>query len=58
MAIITKNIEKYKLEIAPKLKDFANRKKFVDAAFGILKKGFGKKLSVFYVSKMRKSWRS
>ena len=28
-----------------------------EKAFGILKESFGKKSSVFYVSKMRKSWR-
>ena len=33
------------------------KRKISEKAFGILKESFGKKSSVFYVSKMRKSWR-
>lgn len=33
------------------------KKRFVDAAFGILRDGFGKESSVLYVSKLRKAWR-
>ncbi|HAN62111.1 TPA: hypothetical protein DCQ21_02455 [Candidatus Azambacteria bacterium] len=35
----------------------AKTKSFVDSAFGVLKKSFSNKSSVFYVGKMRKSWR-
>lgn len=30
---------------------------FSDTAFGLFKQNFGKKPSLFYVSKMRKTWR-
>lgn len=32
--------------------------KFIDAAFGILKNSIGKKSSISYISKLRKSWRT
>jgi len=33
------------------------KREIPEKTFGILKESFGKKNSVFYVSKMRKSWR-
>jgi len=35
----------------------ARKRKVSEKAFGVLKESFGKKSSVFYVSKMRKLWR-
>ena len=33
------------------------KRKVSEKAFGVLKESFGKKSSIFYVSKMRKLWR-
>jgi len=33
------------------------KKRFEDAAFGVLRKGFGKRSSVSYVVSFRKTWR-
>ena len=35
----------------------ARKRKVSEKAFGVLKESFGKKSSVFYVSKTRKLWR-
>ena len=38
--------------------DRKKRTRLIDAAFGVLKGGFGKGSSVTYVTKLRKSWRT
>ena len=49
---------RFNILFRPPLKIRAGKSKFSAEAFGILKKSFDKKPSTFYVSKMRKSWRS
>lgn len=59
MNTITIPVKEYRrlLRADRRVEDAEKKRGFADAAFGVLKDGFGKGSSVSYVSKLRKSWR-
>lgn len=59
MDTITIPVEEYKrlLRAGRRVGGTEKKKGFADAAFGIVRDGFGKESSVSYVAKLRKAWR-